>query len=114
VLVPRKDIPVEVPAVLIVYVPLAVVNNPAGIVNPAKDGPDDVAPPANADGLMAYCLAITPRLFKSDVMAFLFESIAVEVKRLIPTTMATPPIITPSTIKSNCCCPILLPPQHII
>lgn len=106
--------PVAVPAELIVYVPLAVDVKPVGILKPANEGPLLVAPPANADGLRAYPLAITLRLFKSDARPSLFDEIAFALKSVMPTETAMPTIITPSTIKRSCCCPILLSPYLIL
>jgi hypothetical protein len=44
----------------------------------------------------------------------LLEDIAFALNRLMPTETATPTIITPSTIKRSCCCPILLSPYLIL
>ena len=102
-LIPVNVILAAVPAVLIVYVPLAFDDKPVGMVKFTKEGPLLVAPPPICVGVSAYCRAIPPKLFKSPVIAFLFAIIAFALKRLIPTTIAIPTIIIPRTIKRSCC-----------
>ena len=68
-----------------------------------------LAPPPNAAGLRQYAAAADATLFTSCKSASRSALTAPVVNILIPTTTATPTIMVPSTISSNCCCPIFYP-----